>query len=516
MQKILVQVVSVLAIIGFVVTGCTERNTPDNGNGSENGSSSRGDTTITTTDTIRITWNGASAAIEGTHEGVSISSENGYVTVNSTVKDLSYLLSGEGQGQLTIYGTNRHQLIMNGLTLTCSDGPAINNQCKKSCFVVLQGTNNLSDGSSYATSSEDRKAAFFSEGQIIVSGSGSLNIQGNYKHALASDDYIEFAQSTGTLNLSATSDGIHANDGIFIDGGTFTISAGEEGIQCDTSVISITAGAITVVKAGDKGITAFDTITINGGTIRVSSEYKCIKTKGNLVINGGDIQVICNGAASNGGGGGRWGGNNDSSSSSPEGIEAKGAITINGGTVYSQAADDAINAGGDLTINGGYVCAYSTNNDGIDANGNCYIKGGLVYAIGAGSPEVGIDANTEERKQLYVEGGTLVAIGGLENGSSLTQTCYSTSSWSKNTWYALTVGSEVFAFLTPQSGGTTLVVSGASTPTLQKSVTASGTEIFNGMGYYPASVSGGTNVTLSQYTGGNGGPGGGGGPGHGW
>ena len=449
MQKILLQVVSFLTIIVLVVTGCTERNTPDNGNGNENGSSSRGDTTITTTDTIRITWNGASASIESSHEGVSISNENGYVTVNSTVKDLSYLLSGEGQGQLTIYGTNRHQLILNALTLTCSDGPAINNQCKKSCFVVLQGANSLTDGTSYASSSEDRKEAFFREGQIIVSGSGSLNIQGNYKHALASDDYIEFAQSTGTLNLNAASDGIHANDGIFIEGGTFTITSTDEGIRTDSN-----------------------TIEINGGTISVVSKS--------------------------------------------EGIESKGTLVINGGYVYSQSADDAINAGGDFTINGGCVCAYSTGNDGMDANGNCYIKGGIVYAIGSGSPEVGIDANSEERKQLYVEGGTLVAIGGLENGASLTQTCYSTSSWSKNTWYALTVGSDVFAFKTPQSGGTTLVVSGASTPTLQKSVTASGTEIFNGMGYYPASVSGGSNVTLSQYTGGNGGPGGGGGPGHGW
>ena len=29
-----------------------------------------------------------------------------------------------------------------------------------------------------------------------------------------------------------------------------------------------------------------------------------------------------------------------------------------------------------------------------------------------------IDANSEERKQLYVTGGTLVAIGGLESGGS--------------------------------------------------------------------------------------------------
>lgn len=492
---------------------CTERNTPDNGNGNGGEATTPVDTTITTTDTIRISWSGNNAVIEGSHEGVSITNESGYVTVNSTVKDLSYLLSGNGNGNFTIYGTNRHQLILNDLTLTCADAPAINNQCKKSCFVVLNGTNSLTDGKSYATSTEDRKAAFFSEGQMIFSGNGSLSVNGNYKHALASDDYIQFAQSTGSLNLTAASDGIHANDGIYFDGGTFTISAGEEGIQCDTSVIIVNAGAITITKAGDKGITAYDTILINGGTIRVTSEYKCIKTKGNLVINGGDIQVLCNGKSSGGNGG--WGGNS-SSSSSPEGIEAKGTITINGGYIYSQSNDDAINAGGDLTINGGYVCAYSTGNDGIDANGNCYIKGGLIYAIGSSSPEVAIDANTEEKKQLYVQGGTLVAIGGLENGSSLTQSCYS-ASWSSSTWYALTVGDKVFAFFTPKSGGNTLVVSGASTPTLQKGITASGTAIFNNMGYYPASVSGGSSVSLSAYSGGNGGggnpPGGGGGGG---
>ena len=192
------------------------------------------------------------------------------------------------------------------------------------------------------------------------------------------------------------------------------------------------------------------------------------------------------------------------------------------------ASDDAINASynddtkslsnaGNLTISGGYVYARSTGNDGIDANGNVYIKGGLVYAIGASSPEVAIDANSEEQKKLYVQGGTLVAIGGLESGASLTQSCYSTNSWNKNTWYALTVGSDVFAFKTPSSGGSTMVVSGASQPSLKSGVTvSSGTSIFDGAAYTGATVTGGSSVNLSSYSGGNGGgPGGPWGPG-GW
>ena len=49
----------------------------------------------------------------------------------------------------------------------------------------------------------------------------------------------------------------------------------------------------------------------------------------------------------------------------------------------------------------------------------------------------------EQNGKLYLSGGTVVAIGGLESGAQLTQSCYQ-SSWSANTWYALTVGSSTF------------------------------------------------------------------------
>lgn len=410
----------VLLAIGMIA--CTGRNTPEDPSSGE--TETPGDTTITTVDTIAIVWDGANAAVTGSHEGVEITSASGYVTVNSTVKDITYLLSGSGQGQLTIYGTNRHQLILNGLTLTCSDGPAINNQCKKSCFVVLQGTNSLTDGSTYATSSEDRKAAFFSEGQIILSGGGSLNIKGNYKNGLCSDDYIRFAETTGKLTITAVNKGIEANDGIYFEGGTFVINASSEGIESDS------------------------------------------------------------------------------------------VLVISGGEIYVKAVDDAINSGDDLTISGGLVCAYSTGNDGIDTNGNCYIKGGLIYAIGGRDPEVAIDANSEDQKQLYVTGGTIVAVGSLERGASLTQACYQASG-ATNTWYALSVGDETFAFQTPSTNASTIVVSGASQPALYKGVTASGTSVFEGMGFYPASYTGGSSVSLSEYTGNSGGGPGGGGH-HGW
>jgi hypothetical protein len=134
-----------------------------------------------------------------------------------------------------------------------------------------------------------------------------------------------------------------------------------------------------------------------------------------------------------------------------------------------------------------------------------------VYAICSGSPEVAIDANTEGGKKLYLTGGTIVAVGGLESGSSLSQSCYQASSWSKSTWYTMTVGENTFSFRTPSNGGSGLVVSAATTPTLQSGTSVSGgSSFFGGIGIAGGTISGGSSVSLSSYTGGNSMGGGGG------
>ena len=504
-----------MCIVSFVFAAC-------NNNNPENDDSGTTDTAVNTgndeddfvekqtwNSTVSIIWDGASVTVSGLVDGVvETSNSNGYLVITSTSKHIEYAVSGSGTGQLKIYSDYKFKLSLNELTLSCPDGPAINNQCGKSCYLVLSGTNTLSDGTTYTDSTEDQKAALFSEGQLLVSGNGALIVTGNYKHAMASDDYIRLRG--GDISLTAkVSDGLHANDGIIIDDGTLTVSAAGDAIQCDTSSIVIAGGVITVTAAGDKGILACTDIIISGGRISVNSVDKGIKAGGNLTVSDGDITVVCSGGSSSsrfpgpGGGGMQPGGGNDSSG--PEAIESKAKITISGGRVYAQSSDDAINSGSDMTISGGYVCAYSTGNDGLDANGNLYISGGVVYAIGTSSPEVAVDANSEGGYKLYLSGGTVIAIGGLESGSTLSQSCYTASSWSSNTWYALYSGNDLtLAFRTPASGGSGLVVSTASAPSLTAGVTATGgTSLFNGMALLAPSVSGGSSVSLSSYSGGN-------------
>lgn len=484
-----------------------------------------------------------------TENGVEITVNGGHITANhGSTKNICYVLSGTTEnGSFTVVGDKKYEVKLNNVNITNPDSAALNLLSGKRAYVMLvDGTSNtLSDGTSGS-----QKGALYCKGKLLFNGSGKLSVTGNTNNAIHSADYIVFRKGNNIYANSTANHGIKANDGIFINGGIINVEVSAEaakGINCESNII-VNGGRTTVITTGGgtydtedneaKGaacIKADSAFTINAGELWLKSTGsggKGINVDTEANFTGGNVYIVTEG--------GQYKSNNDTSS--PKGIKADGSINISGGTIWVRtngyngegietksamnisggevavyAYDDAINSKGDMTITGGYVYAQGKNNDGMDANGNIYIKGGLIYAICSGSPEVAIDANTEGGKKLYLTGGTVVAVGGLENGSSLSQACYQASSWSKNTWYTLTYDSNTFSFKTPSSGGNALVISSAATPTLSSGTTVSGgTSIFGGIGMMSGTVSNGTSVSLSSYTGGNGMGGGGGfGPG-GW
>ena len=332
------------------------------------------------------------------------------------------------------------------------------------------------------------------DGDLIISD-GTIDITTSGKGKWDSTDMETKAASC--LNSDANT---------VISGGTLTLKSTGSGGKAINSDGTLTISGGTIVAATTGGLYYNNGSTENtnytGNTDNVNSSYysspKGIKVDGAITISGGNTNVSTTGR--NG-----------------EGIESKSTITISNGQVTVNSYDDGINSAGDLTVTGGYVYARATNNDGMDSNGNTYIKGGLCYAIGANSPEVAFDANSEQQKKLYIQGGTVIAVGGLESGASITGgTCKQASSMSANTWYALyDNGTLVAAFLTPATssssgggnrpGGSSssgkLVVYTAGTPTLSSGVTVSGgTEYFAGAAKIGGTVSGGSSVTLSAYT----------------
>lgn len=349
-----------------------------------------------------------------------------------------------------------------------------------------------------------------SEGDIYISEEPAINVTTSGNGTWDEDD----------LEAKAAC-GISADGNIDISGGIITLTStgsGGKGMKCD-GVMTISGGDITVVTSGglyyNDGTNEY--LNYTGNTDQISNNYysspKGVKAgvkdtsgstttySGGMTVSGGSISVTTSG-------------------NNAEGIESKNYLNISGGEIYVNSYDDGINSGRDMTITDGYVYSHSTNNDGMDANGNFYINGGLVFAIGASSPEVALDANTEGGKKLYINGGTIIAVGGIESGSQLSQTCYQASSVSGNTWYSMTYGSTVTAFKTPSissgggpgggpgGGGYSMIVSASSTPTMKSGVTVSnGTGIFDNNCYLNATVSGGSNVSLTQYNGSNPGPG---------
>ena len=520
--------------------------------------------------TIKVVFSNGTATVTGTTEDFTVRVSGAGVTItNKGQEAVIYDLSGSSSdGYFKLYSIRKQQILLNGLNLTNTKGAAINNQSHKRTFVVIKGTNALADGASYTQTpeNEDEKAVFFSEGQLVFSGDGTLTVKAIGKAGITSDDYVRFMASPTVKVTSSAGHGVRGKESIIVSDGTIDINVsgtGKKGFSSDT-LVYFGGGVTNIVTTGSAGDVDGELTGVAGikadlrfemvdGILNITSSgtgAKGISGDNVAYFKGGTVTVNATGAnygTSSGGGfgpGGRpgWPGQGSSTednsvaskaikfdgnmyisggkltakSASHEAVEAKGVLVVTGGEVYAYSSDDAINAGGDLSIEGGAVFAHSTGNDGLDANGTLFIKGGVVYAIGSRSPEIAIDANSEQQKKLYLTGGTVIAVGGLESGASLSQECWSAGTVKANTDYAMfdEKGNVLCAFKTPNVSNLTLVVSNSSLNTLKYGVKVSGgTEYFDGLYRTDATVSDGSACTTSSYNGGGGGMGPGGFPG---
>ena len=511
--------------------------------------------------TITITFNtSGSATVSGDDAGIISINGNDVVATNTSEKVIKYVLTGKtNDGFFKLYSAKKQAIVLNGVSITNPDGAAINNQSKKRTFIVLnEGTKNyLTDGTDYkdATDSEDMKACLFSEGQLVFSGSGYLEVDANCKGGIRSDDYVRTMPKTNIYVDASSGNGIRGNDAVIVTGGVINLNitgTADKGISTDgevrfdggrttiltsggyeydsddkdysacagvkaDSLITINGGELNIKSTGTggKGLSCDDKININDGVIRIittgkrqkdskgSVSPKGIKANGNITFNGGQTQVRLEG-----------------SGDGTEGIESKGEIHIEAGTVESYSYDDAINSAGNLYIDGGYVYARSYNNDAIDANKNLYLNGGVVIAEGAGQPECGIDA--AEQYKAYVNGGTIIAVGGGFQAidSSSKQASIAVSIQMGTTIGVLDGSKAILAYTTPSSNsGTSLMISSPSFKSGSSYTLRAGCSVSGGTPFYSLvtgctigsgsqSVDATASTTISGSMGGGGAPGG--------
>ena len=316
--------------------------------------------------TVRIAFDGDTATVTGNPTSVMVSADGAHVTISSVAKHVRYIVSGTtDNGSLKFYSERRFQLQLNGVDITNPNGAAINNQCGKSFYLVLnQGTvNTLRDGEDYAmVEDEDQKGVVFSEGQILMSGKGQLNVYSVGKHCIASDDYV-FIRPGAKLYLNSTSGhGIKAKDYVHIKGGVINMEIaadGTKGINCD-SLVYITGGRTTIINSGTSkietdslgetlstgaaGVKADYNLTMKGGTLNIKctgNDAKGINVAQPFLFNGGTLNVVVTG---------------QQTTVAPKGVKCDTDCSINGGSFYSCAPNGkALDVDGTLNIAEGYT-----------------------------------------------------------------------------------------------------------------------------------------------------------------
>ena len=406
------------------------------------------------TGTVSIVYGNSGATVSGADsEHFTVAVSGNQVTITYTGEDyIIYKLSGTAtDGFFKLYSEKKQAIWLENLNLTNPSGAAINNQSGKRTFVYVEGTNSLADGASaaYSTSGEeDMKGVFFSEGQLVFSGSGTLSVTANNtqgKSGIVSDDYVHFqndAAVTVTCGKSA-GHGVKANDYVQISGGTLavtTTAAMKKGITSDGFVLveggattlnisggvakdsdsgeykgsagikadnyfGMTGGELTIKNTGNggKGISAGDydydsknhTLAdsyISGGTLSITtsgSESNDVSCKG--------IKIGYKESASSKAGPGGWGGGGN--------YVYAGNLRISGGNIYiSCAKSEGLEAKGTLTFDGGATYVYSAADDAINCQGQMTINGGYVCGYSTGNDA--LDANGD----MKIYGGYVMGI----------------------------------------------------------------------------------------------------------
>lgn len=448
--------------------------------------------------TSTITLNGDSVHIDG----------KGAVANGSDIKITEegiYLITGTlNDGQITVDTDAKVQLVLDNASISCSDSAPIYVVNADKTFITLAdgSENSLSDGTSYTYTDESENepdAVIFSTDSLTVNGTGSLTISANYNEGITSKDDLVIANCTLNINsignsikgkdyvaitnsditINSEADGIKSNntDGtglgfIYIESGTFNITAQEDGIQAETEFIAadgtfnITSGggsSSAPVKTNNdfgqggfggkqfdrqgsstdttnventvsvqtettdsdestsmKGIKSGTAIFINGGDFTVDSADDTIHSNANVAISGGTFSLSSGDDGIHGGSTVEISGGDITIETSYEGIEGA-IINVSGGAIDLTSSDDGFNAS-DGTSQGamgsyssscqlnisGGTVCVNADGDGLDSNGDMTLSGGIMLING---PTNDGNGALDGNNSISCTGGILIAAG---------------------------------------------------------------------------------------------------------
>lgn len=284
-----------------------------------------------------------------------------------------YILTGSAENATIIVeaaDTDKIQLVLDGVTITNQNAPAIYVKSANKVFVTSAGENVLSTtGALGADGTTDPYAVIFSKSDLVLNGTGSLTIS-SAANGISGKDDLKF--TGGTYTITAAKDAVEAHDSIRISDGTFTIDAGKDAFHSededdDSAGFIYIAGGTFEIKAGDDAIQGTTYTIIDGGSFTISAAEGIEGT--GVQINSGSISITASDDAINAAG--------KTSKFSP-------FIEINDGRIsidMGQGDTDAIDCNGSLTINGGTIDI--TAQSAFDYDGTGTLNGGTITVNGS-------------------------------------------------------------------------------------------------------------------------------------
>lgn len=396
-----------------------------------------------------IALSGQSATATGTGAEVT----DGMVTITAGG---TYVVTGTmTEGRVLVNAPKEEvTLVLQDAAITCSTGsPLYVYKSKATTLYLPEGTaSTLTDGTDYTFSDsyssaeeEEPNACLYSKSDLIIAGSGSLTVNANYNNGITGKDTL-FIQKA-SVTVTAVNHGINGKDSLtiknaditvtsggdalrstndsdptlgylVITGSALKLTAGEDGIQTETT-LTISGGTATVTTAGGagqsisddtsaKGLKAGTQVAVTGGTLQLNCCDDAIHSNGDVtissgtiditrsyeglegakvLISGGKISIVASDDGINAAGG------SDQSGSggfgfAPDAFGGSGdyLIRISGGMVTVNASGDGIDSNGDIEVTGGelYISGPTSNGDGtIDCDGSATITGGIVVAAGS-------------------------------------------------------------------------------------------------------------------------------------
>lgn len=236
-----------------------------------------------------------SKSVHVTEDRISITAHGTYI-LTGTLNDAQIYVDCVDAGQVT--------LVLKDASIHNEDGACIYIKKAQTARVELyEGTvNTLSDGSAYMfdnPEADEPDACLFSKEDLVIGGTGTLNVDANYMNAIVSKDGLII--ESGVYVLDAVNHGIKGKDYLTINGGELTINAIGDGIKSTNydselvGYVEINGGTLNITS-DDEAIQGVSRITFNGGTTNINANNNGIKCATDIEFNGGavDLTVVDN------------------------------------------------------------------------------------------------------------------------------------------------------------------------------------------------------------------------------